>query len=265
MLPPGCALVGAALGALAAAVAGLPDTQVAHSLLRQCLGPAKVLHLLRAMPLGDTHDLDRAVTAEQKAAFSTIVGRPLPPEAWMQAGLPRDPPTARRASSSPRLRRTSALRATPNAPVWGSASRRWSLRRPPRCGQGAVEDRGGRVRHVGGGSTDTLAKVGAPPPRLGGGGDAGSCPSPIATRASRNGGRAKLVGRPGALGTLIGRCKERRCARLGGTHSGGGSDGSRVSKRAKTMRGRGRGADGGADVSILRPGRPQQRQQQVRP
>ena len=35
---------------LAGRISGLPDAQVAHPLLRQCLGPAKVQHLLRALP-----------------------------------------------------------------------------------------------------------------------------------------------------------------------------------------------------------------------
>ena len=78
----------AAFRGLAERIAALPDSQVAHALLRQCLGPCNVQHLLRWLPARLTATMATAITVAQKAAFGAIAGRPLTIEAWMQATLP---------------------------------------------------------------------------------------------------------------------------------------------------------------------------------
>ena len=69
-------------------VVQIPDTQVAHRLLRQCLGPGRVMYALRTLPLAATAALAISATDAQRAALATLVGTPVSDLAWMQATLP---------------------------------------------------------------------------------------------------------------------------------------------------------------------------------
>ena len=69
-------------------ISRLPDTQVAHRLLRQCLGPGRVTYALRCLPLPDTRNLASSATAALQTALGDLVKAPLTDLAWMQAAMP---------------------------------------------------------------------------------------------------------------------------------------------------------------------------------
>ena len=69
-------------------VARLQDTQAAFCLLRTCVGPRKVEHLLRALDVSATQGFAAAVDAVQTRALGKLAGTNLSPFAWAQACLP---------------------------------------------------------------------------------------------------------------------------------------------------------------------------------
>ena len=66
----------------------LPDTQIAVSLLRYCLGAQKVNHLLRVMWSERASTFVTATAVGIRRALEGILGRSLPDAAWLQSCLP---------------------------------------------------------------------------------------------------------------------------------------------------------------------------------
>ena len=68
----------------------LPDAQCAHSLLRSCLGPAKILYALRTCSLAHTSPFARNVSELQCHCFGGILGLvdQISDICWAQACLP---------------------------------------------------------------------------------------------------------------------------------------------------------------------------------
>ena len=69
-------------------VSMLPDKQVAHSILRVCLGPVKASYLLRTVPYVHTKGMVAVLEAAQRASWATVVGGNLSPQAWIQSTMP---------------------------------------------------------------------------------------------------------------------------------------------------------------------------------
>ena len=74
---------------LVSKVGELADPQCAHSLLRSCLGPGKILYSLRTcdVSVGEGEFLEK-VEAAHRGAFESVVGGAIADAAWNQACLP---------------------------------------------------------------------------------------------------------------------------------------------------------------------------------
>jgi len=70
------------------AVGGLSDSQSAHELMRNSLGPAKVKYALRTLPLRHTAAFSQLVTVTQRATRNAVVGASVSAAAWVDASLP---------------------------------------------------------------------------------------------------------------------------------------------------------------------------------
>ena len=66
----------------------LPDAQVQHALLRQCLDACKLQWLLRTSPATPFPDTLRCADNALRGAMNEIVGHPLTDLQWRQACLP---------------------------------------------------------------------------------------------------------------------------------------------------------------------------------
>jgi len=69
--------LGAKFAHTCSAVRGLADTQSAHTLMRSCLGPARVQYDLRTLPLCHTVAFADGITVTQRATWNTVVGTPV--------------------------------------------------------------------------------------------------------------------------------------------------------------------------------------------
>jgi len=79
--------LGAKFAHTCSAVGGLADTQSAHALMRNCLGPAKGQYALLTLPLRHTAAFAEGITVTQRAIWNTLVGKPVSAAAWVQATL----------------------------------------------------------------------------------------------------------------------------------------------------------------------------------
>jgi len=80
--------LGAKFAQPVSAVEGLADTQSAHALLRNSLGPAEVQYALRTQTLRHTAAFGEGITVTQRSTWITVVGTPVSVAAWVQATLP---------------------------------------------------------------------------------------------------------------------------------------------------------------------------------
>ena len=69
-------------------VASLPDKQVAHAILRSCLGPIKASYLLRTLVHEHTGGLVSILEKAQRSSWSAVLGGHVTKEAWIQSTLP---------------------------------------------------------------------------------------------------------------------------------------------------------------------------------
>jgi len=82
------ATLGAKFAHTFSAVEGFPDTQSAHALMRNCLGPANVQYALRTLPLRHTVAFEEEITRTQRTTWNSAVGTPVSAAAWVQITLP---------------------------------------------------------------------------------------------------------------------------------------------------------------------------------
>ena len=69
-------------------VARVPDKQVAHSVLRNCLGPVQAQFLLRTVDHSVGKEFAAKIELAQRSAWERLLGTQLTPKAWMQSTLP---------------------------------------------------------------------------------------------------------------------------------------------------------------------------------
>ena len=69
-------------------ISHLPDKQVAHSVLRACLGPVQAQFLLRTVDHSCTREMAATIESGQRKAWGRVVGGDLSPQAWLQSTLP---------------------------------------------------------------------------------------------------------------------------------------------------------------------------------
>ena len=69
-------------------VSKVPDKQVAHSVLRNCLGPVQAQFLLRTVDHSMGKEFAARIETAQRSAWERLLGTQLTPQAWMQSTLP---------------------------------------------------------------------------------------------------------------------------------------------------------------------------------
>ena len=69
-------------------VATSPEKQVAHAILRSCLGPVKASYLFRTVAHEHTRGLVATLEKAQRSKWSRVLGGNVTTEAWIQSTLP---------------------------------------------------------------------------------------------------------------------------------------------------------------------------------